>query len=64
MSGKTGKRVTGRKPESTRRHDSLTPGAFGNSDRSGNRSGLDLNIKRSGEPSKQHSKYKTAKAAG
>jgi hypothetical protein len=58
MSGKTGRRETGRKPLSTRRHDSLAAGAFGRNYPDDIRFGEDLNRKISGHPSKQHSKYK------
>jgi hypothetical protein len=58
MSSKTGRRETGRKPVSTRRHDSLAAGAFGHQSPDNLRSGEELNRKRSGEPSKQHSKYR------
>jgi hypothetical protein len=59
MSGKTGKRPTGRKPLTTRRHDSLAPGAFGREQPDQLRAGEELNLKIAGEPSKEHSKYKT-----
>ena len=58
MSGKTGKRVTARKPVSTRRHYSLADGAFGRENPDQMRLGDERNTKSSGEPSKQHSKYK------
>jgi hypothetical protein len=58
MSGKTGKRETAKKPSTTRRHDSLAAGAFGDENRGTVRSGPGLNQKISGQPSKQHSKYK------
>jgi hypothetical protein len=58
MSAKMGSRETGRKPVSTRRHDSLAAGAFGRETPAEVRSGEELNRKISGEPSKQHSKYK------
>ena len=57
MSGKTGKRLTGNKPASTRRHDSLADGAFGRENQDNVKSGDQLNRKVSGQPSKQHSKY-------
>jgi hypothetical protein len=57
MSGKTGRRETGRKPVSTRRHDSLAAGAFGRDYPEDVRFGAELNRKISGQPSKQHSKY-------
>jgi hypothetical protein len=63
MSGKTGSRETGRKPTSTRRHDSLASGAFGREDPAKVRSGTELNRKISGQPSKQHSKYTRSKKA-
>ena len=59
MSAKMGSRETGRKPVSTRRHDSLADGAFGRETPAQLRSGEELNRKISGEGSKQHSKYKT-----
>jgi hypothetical protein len=58
MSGKMGKRETGRKPIATRRHDSLTAGAFGHESIDQIRFGDELNRKISGTPSKEHSKYK------
>jgi hypothetical protein len=58
MSGKTGRRETGKKPLSTRRHDSLAAGAFGHEHPEGIRFGEELNRKISGQPSKQHSKYR------
>jgi hypothetical protein len=61
MSGKTGRRETGRKPLSTRRHDSLADGAFGFDNPESIRLGDELNRKISGQPSKQHSKYKRRK---
>ena len=57
MSGKSGKRETAKKPEDTRRHDSLADGAFGHDSPARIRSGEELNVKISGQPSKQHSKY-------
>jgi hypothetical protein len=57
MSSKMGMRETGRKPVTTRRHDSLTDGAFGREGPENIRSGEELNRKLSGQPSKQHSKY-------
>jgi hypothetical protein len=60
MSDKTGKRETGKKPSTTRRHDSLAAGASGDQG-GGVRSGLEMNRKISGQPSKQHSKYKGGK---
>jgi len=56
MSGKTGSRETGKKPISTRRHDSLAAGAFGYNYPEGIRLGDELNRKVSGRPSKKHSK--------
>jgi hypothetical protein len=58
MSGKTGARETGKKPVSTRRHDSLADGAFGHDNPAGIRFGDELNTKITGQPSKQHSKHK------
>jgi hypothetical protein len=58
MSAKTGTRQTGRKPVSTRRHDSLADGAFGRDNPANVRSGAELNRKVAGEQSKQHSKYR------
>jgi hypothetical protein len=58
MSGKTGRRVTARKPEETRRHDSLAAGAFGREGPENVRAGEELNRKLAGRPSKQHSKYR------
>jgi hypothetical protein len=57
MSSKTGKRETAKKPTSTRRHDSLADGAFGQENLSNIRAGQQLNRKISGAPSRQHSKY-------
>ncbi len=57
MSGKSGKRITGRKPQTTRRHDSMATGAFGREGEANVRSG-DLNRKISGRPSQKHSKYR------
>jgi hypothetical protein len=62
MSAKTGKRLTAKKPDTTRRHDSLADGAFGQENR-GIRRPEELNRKISGTPSRQHSKY-TKKAGG
>jgi len=62
MSGKSGKRETANKPTTTRRHDSQASGAFGQ-EASPTRSETQTNLKRSGEPSHQHSKYKR-KAGG
>ena len=59
MSGKTGRRETAKKPTSTRRHDSLAAGAFGRDNPDSMRLGEELNRKISGQPSKQHSKYKS-----
>lgn len=53
-----GKRVTAKKPVTTRRHDSLAAGAFGRETINDVRFGDELNVKASGAPSKQHSKYK------
>lgn len=64
MSGKMGSRETGKKPETTRRHDSQADGALGRESEENIRSGEELNRKRSGEPSQQHSKYKHAGASG
>ena len=58
MSGKTGRRETGKKPSSTRRHDSLAEGASGRESPTEIRLGNQRNTKTSGVPSKQHSKYK------
>ena len=63
MSGKTGKRLTGNKPSTTRRHDSLADGAFGRENQDNVKSGDQLNRKVSGKPSKEHSKY-TRSAGG
>lgn len=61
MSSKMGNRETGRKPVTTRRHDSLADGAFG---RVGDtQSGEELNRKISGERSKQHSKERNKNKA-
>jgi hypothetical protein len=59
MSGKTGRRETGKKPVSTRRHDSLAAGAFGRDYPEDIRFGEELNRKIPGQPSKEHSKYTT-----
>jgi len=59
MSGKSGKRETGNKPSTTRRHDSLATGAFGHESPDNVKAGAQLNRKVSGEPSKQHSKQKS-----
>jgi hypothetical protein len=61
MSSKSGTRETARKPVTTRRHDSLADGAFGHETIDSTRSGVEVNRKISGEPSKQHSKYERAK---
>lgn len=53
-----GKRVTANKPEVTRRHDSMAAGAFGREGIDSIREGDERNRKISGQPSKQHSKYK------
>ena len=58
MSAKMGKRVTAKKPSTTRRHDSLAAGAFGHESPSNVKTGPELNRKISGQPSKEHSKYK------
>lgn len=58
MSGKSGQRETGKKPSTTRRNDSHADGAFGHETIDNIRSGEELNRKESGQPSKQHSKYK------
>jgi hypothetical protein len=58
MSGKMGKRETGRKPSTARRHDSLAAGAFGRESPDEIRFGGELNRKISCVPSKQHSKYR------
>ena len=58
MSGKTGTRETAKKPVFTRRHDSLAAGAFGHENPDELRFGEELNRKISGQPSKEHSKYK------
>jgi hypothetical protein len=60
MSGKTGTRETAKKPTTTRRHDSLATGAFGREGPANIRSGEETNRKLSGQPSKQHSNYKTS----
>jgi len=57
MSGKTGKRLTGKKPATTRRHDSLADGAFGRENQDNIKVGEQLNRKISGQPSREHSKY-------
>lgn len=54
MSGKTGSRETGKKPTSTRRHDSLAAGASARENPDSMRFGEELNRKISG----QRSKYK------
>jgi hypothetical protein len=58
MSGKTGSRETGRKPNSTRRHDSLAAGTFGRENTANIKSEQELNRKISGQPSQKHSDYK------
>ena len=59
MSGKSGKRETGNKPATTRRHDSLATGASGHDGPDNVKAGVQLNRKLSGEPSKEHSKQKS-----
>jgi hypothetical protein len=61
MSSKTGTRQTGRKPVTTRRHDSLADGAFGRENIEHTRAGEELNRKVVGQASEQHSKYKEKK---
>ena len=60
MSSKTGSRETGRKPVTTRRHDSMADGAFGQENPDRTRSGAELNRKIAGQLSTQHSKYRQA----
>jgi hypothetical protein len=50
MSGKSGQRETGNKPNDTRRHDSETPGAFGQESIDNVKSGVELNRKLVGNP--------------
>jgi hypothetical protein len=63
MSSKMGKRITPKKPDTTRRHDSLADGAFGYDRPESIRSPIELNRDISGEPSKQHSKYRRSARA-
>jgi len=61
MSGKTGKRATGTKPTSVRRHDSQADGAFGRENERP-KTESELNEKISGQPSKKHSDYTEKKS--
>ena len=55
MSGKTGKRITGKKPSESQRTSALTDGARGRENMHHVRSGVELNVDRSG-PQKQPSR--------
>jgi len=63
MSSKMARRETARKPTTTRRHDSMADGAFGQQNPNRIRAGEELNRKISGQPSTQHSKYRRAAQA-
>jgi len=64
MAGKSGKRITGRKPSSSTRTSAKTAGAFGQEGVDDTRAGTELNTDRAGGGKRAKAPQKRTRSAG